>query len=552
VSAVVAAAPAAAPLPARPILEDEALPPLGHGAGEAPPFYLAVGHGAAPARLAQALERAVVADAYSVRQVSAVARADLYIGYDPPAGFHTVPLTATRFVPVVSYWLPVTEVAYADLERIFRGDVETWAELGLAVPEKVARLALQTDPPPPLAPPAGPFLPDTTALVAALEQLPGGIALVPLEQVDTRVRALRVDGHDALLEEELVPGDPLVRQLCVAYSPEAPPAAAEWALALAERQRLAPPQPAIEVVVVGDIMPGRLVGRRLLSLDDYTRPFVQVSATLSAADLTIANLEGALSDQITPPAEPQTMLFVGSGRFVEGLRCAGVDGISLANNHSRNFGGTGISHTLALLNEAGISAFGAGMDLAQARQPALFEVQGVRFAFLGYDAVSYYYAADEGRAGTAPADTTLIAADIAAAHEQADVVLTYFHWGVEYTHHPSAQQEDLAHQAVEAGADIVLGNHPHWVQGLERYQGVPIIYSIGNFVFDQRLSLETRQGVIAHLVFRGPRLVQLRLQAIQIEEYYKPVLLPPAAAQEVYRQMQEVSPEWTREKGATP
>jgi len=524
------------------------------GAAQPQPFTLALdrNHGVAPARLARALQADLVRDGYELLQVGSPEEAQLYIGYEPPAGFVTLPLTATRFVPVVSYWLPVTEVAYADLERIFRGEVRTWAELGVSMPERIVRLALESDPPSPLSPPVAPLLSDAAALIAALNTSPGGIALIPLAQVDVRMRALRVDGHDPLLEEELFLGDPLVRQLYVAIAPDAPAVAARWARALAARQCVAPLEPAIEVIVVGDIMPGRLVGRLLSGWDDYTCPFSLVYQTLRAADLTIANLEGALSDHIKPPEERQTMFFVGNGRFVEGLQYAGIDGVSLANNHSLNFGPTGVSHTLALLSEAGIAAFGAGMDLEQARRSAVFEIQGIRFAFLGYDAVSYYYAADQDRAGTAPADPALIAADIAAARNQADVVVPYFHWGVEYTHQANRIQEDLARHAVEAGADLVLGNHPHWVQGLEYYQGVPIVYSMGNFVFDQGLSIETQQGLILHFVFRGRRLVGLRLQAIQIAGYYQPFILPAAQAQEVYLQVQQFSPSWTHEKGAQP
>ena len=546
--------PETTPPPARFVADDDTtgVALRARGASEPQPFLLALDRGAAPARLAGVLQQDIARDGYTVRRVASTDHADIYIGYDPPPTFLTFPLTATHFIPVVSYWLPITEVAYADLERIFRGEVRTWADLGAPTPEKVARLALRTDPPAPLAPPAGPFLPDTAALAAALDTLPGGIALVPLEQVDPRMRALRVDGRDPLLEEEATPGDPLVRQLYVAVAPDAPAHAAAWVRVLAGHQHIAPPEPAIEIVVVGDIMPGRLVGRRLLAFDDYTCPFSRVNEGLGAADLTIANLEGALSDEIAPPTEPQTMLFVGNGRFVEGLRYAGIDGVSLANNHSRNFGTAGVSDTLALLSAAGIGAFGAGMDLAEARRPAVFEVRGVTFAFLGYDGVSYYYAAEEERAGTMPADPALIAADIVAAREQADVVIPYFHWGTEYTHRPSTHQKDLAHLAVEAGAHVVLGTHPHWVQGLEYYRGAAIVYSLGNFVFDQRLSQETRQGTIVHLIFRGSRLVSLRLQAIQIEEYYQPFFLPPGPAREVYSQVQEYSPSWTQQKGAQP
>ncbi len=512
---------------------------------------LAYDRGVAPARLVAALKSVVDRRAY-VGRVPDPAAADIYIGYDPPAGYTTLALTPTRFVPVVSYWLPISEVAYADLERLFRGEVRDWAELGALRSEAVRRLAVRSDPPAPLEVPAGRPLPDTEALLAALAEMPGGIALVPLEEVDVRLKVLRVDGRDPLLEEGAAPGDPLVRRLYVAVAPRASAAAAGWAADLARQQRLAAPEPAIEVVVVGDIMPGRLVGRLLESFADYTCPFARLGETLSRADLTIANLEGALSDEIAPPSERQTLLFVGSGRFVEGLRYAGIDGVSLANNHSRNFGAQGISDTLALLSAAGVAAFGGGMDLAQARRPALFEVQGVTLAFLGYDAVSFYYAAEEGRAGTAPADPAIIAADIAAARAQADVVIPYFHWGVEYTHQPTAQQRALAHLAVESGADVVLGSHPHWVQGLEYYRGVPILYSLGNFVFDQSLGMETRQGVVAHLLFRGKRLVGLRLQAHQIADYYQPFLLPATEAQEVYRQMQDHSPAWDHAKGAQP
>jgi poly-gamma-glutamate synthesis protein (capsule biosynthesis protein) len=184
------------------------------------------------------------------------------------------------------------------------------------------------------------------------------------------------------------------------------------------------------------------------------------------------------------------------------------------------------------------------MNLAEARRPALFTVKGVTLAFLGYDAISDDYLAGEERAGSVPADPALIAEDIAAARGQADVVIVYFHWGWEYTHDPSPWQQTLARQAVEAGADLVIGSHPHWVQGLERYRGVPILYSLGNFVADQMWSLETRQGLIAHLIFRGKHLVGLRLHAVQIEDYHQPRPLPAAEAEAVYQAIREASISW--------
>jgi poly-gamma-glutamate capsule biosynthesis protein CapA/YwtB (metallophosphatase superfamily) len=517
------------------------------------PLRLAIAPGAAAQGLGRALEQALARDACPVRWVAPGQPADVYLGYDPPPDFVTWPLTATRFVPVVSFWLPVTDVTYADLGRLFRGEVPDWARLGAPQPQAVVPLALRTDPPAPLRPAAGPLLTDTDALVSFLEQSPGGIALVPLEQVDVRMRALRVDGRDPLLEEGFGPEDPLVRRLYLAVSPQAPAMAAQRVAALARRQRLASPEPAIEVVVVGDIMPGRGVERRILAQGgDYTCPFADVAPELRWADLTIANLEGVLSADISPPHDSHTMLFVASDSFSQGLLDAGIDAVSLANNHSRNFGTAGLSDTISLLQGVGIQPFGAGLNLEEARRPALFNVRGVTFALLGYDDVSSgYYGAAEDRAGTAPADPAMIAADIAAAREQADVVIPYFHWGTEYTQQASSRQKELAHAAIAAGATVVLGNHPHWVQGLERYQGRLILYSLGNFVFDQNWSQKTSQGVIARLIFRGDRLVNVRLRAVQIVDYYQPVLLPAVAAEEVYRQIHEANPEWPTAKGVT-
>ncbi|MGB9724251.1 MAG: CapA family protein [Chloroflexia bacterium] len=505
------------------------------------PLTVAVESGAAPQGLGKILLRSLAEQGHPCREVQG-RPADLYIGYTPPPDFQARPFTSTLFVPAVSFWSPVSEVAYADLERLFRREVENWAELGQPLSATVVPFTLG-EPPFPLEVSGTQALSDTAALLSALETHPGGIALLPLEEVDVGLRVLRVDGRDLLLEEESVPGSPLVRTLFLAWRPTLPQEVVEllWAL---ERPAASPPPP-FTVAVVGDIFTGRAVRRRIQAHGgDYARPFTPTRALLEGADLTVANLEGVLSDRIAPPADPYTFLFVGSGRFTVGLRYAGIDAVSLANNHSMNFGPRGMDDTLNLLRQAGIAPFGAGMNLAEARRPALFTVKGVTLAFLGYDAISDAYLAGEERAGSAPADPALIAEDIAAARQQADVVIVYFHWGWEYTHDPSPWQRTLAHQAVEAGADLVLGSHPHWVQGLERYRGVPILYSLGNFIADQMWSIETRQGLIARITFRGTRPVGLQLQAVQIEDYHQPRPLPAAEAETVYRAIRQASICW--------
>lgn len=532
--------PPKAPGDTRPLLSGETVfrSPATPQPDEPEPVSLtvAVGPGTDPEHLEEALLQHLTAKGiHSIPQEASGWPADLYIGYTPPPDFRTWPLTSTQFVPAMSFWSPVSEVSYTDLVHLFRREVENWAELGLPFSATVVPLVLG-DPPFLLEVSDAQRFTDTAALLSALEAHPGGIALLPLERTDVGLRVLRVNGRDLLLEESVLPGDPLVRTLFLAWSPSLPETLVKEVQAFGRGLHVAPLPPPIVITVVGDIFTGRSVRRKVEAYgNDYTRPFTPTRTLLEGADLTVANLEGVISDRIVPPVDPYTFFFVGSGHFTFGLRYAGIDAVSLANNHSMNFAPEGMNDTLSLLRQAGIVPFGAGMNLAEARRPALFTIKGITLALLGYDAISDAYLADEERAGSAPADPVRIAEDIAAARKQADVVIVYFHWGWEYTHDPSPWQQTLAHQAVEAGADLVIGSHPHWVQGLERYRGVPILYSLGNFIADQMWSIETRQGLVAQWVFRGKQPVGLRLQAIQIEDYHQPWPLPAAEAEAVYR-----------------
>jgi poly-gamma-glutamate synthesis protein (capsule biosynthesis protein) len=119
----------------------------------------------------------------------------------------------------------------------------------------------------------------------------------------------------------------------------------------------------------------------------------------------------------------------------------------------------------------------------------------------------------------------------------ADVVIPYFHWGAEYVSVPNQRQRSLAYAAIDAGADLVLGAHPHWVQETERYQGVPIFYSLGNFVFDQMWSTETRQGVIATFAFAGSRVTDVQFTPVVIEDYNRPRIAAGADHEAVLRRM---------------
>jgi poly-gamma-glutamate capsule biosynthesis protein CapA/YwtB (metallophosphatase superfamily) len=205
------------------------------------------------------------------------------------------------------------------------------------------------------------------------------------------------------------------------------------------------------------------------------------------------------------------------------LQFAGYHALSGAYNHSLDFGVVGMRDTTAALEAGGIQHFGTGDNLEEARQPCLLEHDGVTFAFLGYDAISMQWAgATAETGGVAPMVQEYVVEDIQRAREIADVVIPYFHWGIEYTLTPTENDRRMAHAAVEAGADLVLGGHPHWVQGMEIYQGTAIFYSTANFVFDQEWSFETKQSFVLHLVFDGPRFVGYRVVPALIEDFHRP------------------------------
>ncbi len=268
----------------------------------------------------------------------------------------------------------------------------------------------------------------------------------------------------------------------------------------------------------------------MVEYGDWAHPLRGVAPRLQTADLTIANLECSLSDNTDKPTSPTTFLFTTNTAAAAGLTLAGIDGVSLANNHSMNFGKLGLFDTLDVLDQHGITHFGAGADLAAARRPGLFRVKGLTIAFLGYDGISAEeYGAGPDWAGTCPLDRALLVEDIAAAKAAgADLVIPFFHWSEEYVAVPSGSMRRVAHLAIDEGAALVVGSHPHWVQGVEWYKGTPILYSLGNFVFDQEWSIETKQGMFTEIVLRGGKPVRVRLVPVLIEDYNRPRILGTA------------------------
>jgi poly-gamma-glutamate capsule biosynthesis protein CapA/YwtB (metallophosphatase superfamily) len=267
------------------------------------------------------------------------------------------------------------------------------------------------------------------------------------------------------------------------------------------------------LLVTGDVIPARGVNYFATVRHDFLWPFRPTADYTRNADVTYINLESPLFAGC--PVDPgPSFTFCGDARFVSGLNLMGAKVVNLANNHTTNYGAQGITLTEQLLEKNGMQTSGLG-------PVAVVDVRGIKFGFIGFNGV--------GRA----IDKTALQQGIARARQLADIVVVQFHWGKEYERQPMPDPhvptpDDpvvIGHDAIDWGADIVIGNHPHWYQGIEVYHGKLITYAHGNFVFDQMWSEETREGVIGTYTFYGTQLVAATWKAYRIYDYGQPVFM---------------------------
>ena len=240
--------------------------------------------------------------------------------------------------------------------------------------------------------------------------------------------------------------------------------------------------PPVSVVFVGDVMLDDTPGRVVRQGRD---PFARVAHWLRDADLRVANLESIVATTGAPlPDKPYT--FRAHPRVLPVLR-RHIDAVGLANNHAGDYGPAALAQTLDLLDRHRIGRFGAGRTLAEAHEPLIIERRGLRLALLAYnDFFPRSFQADVDRPGIAWIDEPDLRRDIRRAreHHRADLVIPVLHWGWEYETVARPEQRALARRLIEAGADAVVGGHPHVTQDIEIHRGRPIFYSLGNFVFD--------------------------------------------------------------------
>jgi poly-gamma-glutamate synthesis protein (capsule biosynthesis protein) len=301
-----------------------------------------------------------------------------------------------------------------------------------------------------------------------------------------------------------------------------------------------------QLLFTGVIVPARCVQAAIDASGDSDYPYAEVRKLISQAGLAVGTLNATISDYPPRTGCVPTYVLVGSAENADALARAGFDLMSVATNHIKNCGLSNCGDraffdTLENLRRVGILPVGAGENLAEAMQPVVVQLNGVRFGFVSLGQLEPLAFAGEATPGIAILDEANLRAAIAAARQAADVVIAMPHWGPEDAATPNWSQRELARIAVEAGADLVVGNHTHVVQAVQEIDGVMVFYGLGNFVFDQNQDREHQQGVILQATFAGRRFAGYELIPTHVDADGRVHIAGHAEAAEILERIEAAS-----------
>jgi poly-gamma-glutamate synthesis protein (capsule biosynthesis protein) len=299
----------------------------------------------------------------------------------------------------------------------------------------------------------------------------------------------------------------------------------------------------VTLAFAGDVMFGGNVALLMEQYGGYDQAFAHAAEWLQAPDVAIANLEAPITNR--GEAQDNAWVFRTSPEALPALKRSGIDAFSLANNHILDYGLEGLKDTIASLSAHEFRFAGAGMNEKEAFAPAILDVRGVRIALLGFSSVipdESWIAAASTPGIAAAQDTEAAEAAVAAAAEQTDLVVVMVHWGQDRTPNPNAQQRETARRYIDAGADLVIGTHPQVVQGLERYEGKWIVYSLGSLVSTTNPDYpETWQSMILYAACS--RNGDCELNVVPVNNYQaQPKILEASETEEFYRRLTDRSP----------
>jgi len=358
---------------------------------------------------------------------------------------------------------------------------------------------------------------EARALVQGSSQL---VALLPWREVDFRLRALPIgDGSLISLDPD---NYPYQRHWWLVGDLDRYP---ELSQALTQGLGV-DVQPLVSLVAVGDIMLGRGVGG-LIRAHSPGYSFDLTGELTNQADVAFGNLESP----ITARGVPQGGITLRAAPEVtQGLRDAGFDIVSLANNHTDDYGALGLSDTMLHLDGEGIAYVGLSGEAGAGQEAVTLEVKGLRMAFLAYNHVDpRWVASGDDDSGAAWLEPETAYADVRRAASVSDFVVVSLHWGAEYVPVPDEFQQEVVRGMLEAGAGLIVGHHPHVVGAVAWEDEGFVAYSLGNYVFDQPFSVETMQGLVLRCLIDRTGLKQVQLMPVEMEAAQPRVLSPPEA-----------------------
>ena len=264
----------------------------------------------------------------------------------------------------------------------------------------------------------------------------------------------------------------------------------------------------LKFAFVGDIMLDRDVEKKIIRIggEDFRFPFLLVSDELREYDLLFGNLEGPVSNKGYDVGS--AVSFRMDVRALEGLKFAGFDVLSVANNHSGDWGQEAFLDTISNLKESGIVPIGENLE------PKIINFKNLVVAFLAFS--------DFAGPGARASDENIVES-VSKAKRQTDLIIVSIHFGEEYQKEPSVRQRRLAELAADSGADLVVGHHPHVSQTVEKYKNSYIAYSLGNFIFDQNFSEETMKGTLLEVEIKDKKILEVRPREVRLNENYQPI-----------------------------
>lgn len=271
----------------------------------------------------------------------------------------------------------------------------------------------------------------------------------------------------------------------------------------------------VTLLFVGDVMLSRGIEAivKKYGRGDWRYPFLNVAETIQTADLVFGNLEGPISSRGKNQGSEYS--FRAQPEAVEGLKFAGFDVLSLANNHIIDWGPEALADTIEILKANGIHPVGAGRDRREANEPLVVKVKNTKLAFLAYTTLfPKSFELERVKAKIKEIKTSKLA----------DLIILSLHWGEEYAKQPSAEQIAIGHKLIEAGADLIVGHHPHVVQEMEYYKGGWIAYSLGNFVFDQNFDEATSRGLMLKVIVQNKEIKGVEEILIKFTKTFQPHL----------------------------